>query len=148
MLESLICLVVAITDGDTIKVRCGQQGAYEQVVIRLSEIDAPEKKQSFGSRSKDALGALCYEAMATIKPQTKDRYGRTIARVECKGKDANSEMVRQGMAWAYTKYQTDPLFPQLEAQARARHVGLWVDLGSAAPPVEPWLWRKQAKGAF
>lgn len=85
MLETLLCLVVAITDGDTLKVRCGQEGAYEQVTIRLAEIDSPERKQSFGNRSKDALGALCHEAIATIKPQTKDRYGRTVARVECKG---------------------------------------------------------------
>jgi endonuclease YncB( thermonuclease family) len=145
VLETLICLVVAITDGDTIKVRCGQQGAYEQLTIRMAEIDAPEKKQAFGSRSKDALGALCHEAMATIKPQTKDRYGRTVARVECKGKDANAEMVRQGMAWAYTKYLTDPLIPQLELQARAQRLGLWVDLGSSAPPIAPWEFRAQSK---
>ena len=60
MLEALICLVVAITDGDTLKVRCGQQGAYEQVTIRMAEIDSPEKKQAFGTRSKDAWGALSH----------------------------------------------------------------------------------------
>ncbi len=142
MLETLICLVIAISDGDTIKVRCGEVGAYEQLTIRLAEIDAPERKQAFGTRSKDALGELCHESVATIKPQTKDRYGRTVARVECKGKDANSEMVRIGMAWAYTKYQTDPLFPKLELQARAQRIGLWVDSGSAKPPVAPWEFRK------
>ncbi len=145
MLETLICLVVAITDGDTLKVRCGQQGAYEQVTIRMAEIDAPEKKQAFGSRSKDALGALCHEAMATIKPQTKDRYGRTVARVECRGVDANAAMVKLGMAWAYVKYQTDPKFPQLEQQARSQRVGLWGDLGSAEPPIAPWEFRAQSK---
>jgi endonuclease YncB( thermonuclease family) len=139
------CLVVAVTDGDTLKARCGTAGAYEQITIRLAEIDAPERKQSFGDRSKDALGALCHETMATIKPQTKDRYGRTVARVECRGVDANAAMVKLGMAWAYVKYQTDPQFPQLEQQARAQRVGLWGDLDSAKPPTAPWLWRKLPK---
>ena len=44
MLESILCLVVAVTDGDTIKARCGNEVAYVQVKVRLSEIDAPEKK--------------------------------------------------------------------------------------------------------
>jgi endonuclease YncB( thermonuclease family) len=139
------CLVVAVTDGDTLKARCGTEGAYEQITIRLAEIDAPERKQSFGTRSKDTLGALCHEAIATIKPQNKDRYGRTVARVECRGKDANAEMVKTGMAWAYTKYQTDALFPQLELQARTQRVGLWVDSGTTKPPVAPWEWRKLSK---
>ena len=139
------CLVVSVTDGDTIKVRCGEQGVYEQITIRLAEIDAPERKQAFGNRAKDALGALCHEAIATIKPTTKDRYGRIVARVECRGVDANSAMVKQGMAWAYTKYQTDPIFPQLELQARAKRIGLWVDLKSVKSPVAPWEWRKLPK---
>ena len=45
MLELAICLVIAITDGDTLKVRCGSEGRYEQITVRLAGIDAPEKKQ-------------------------------------------------------------------------------------------------------
>lgn len=141
------CLIVAITDGDTLKARCGTEGAYEQITVRLAEIDSPEHKQAFGTRAKDALGALCHETEATITSQAKDRYGRTVARVVCNGKDVNAEMVRLGMAWAYSKYQTDPLFPQLELQARAQRVGLWVDLGTAKPPLPPWDWRKLPKEA-
>lgn len=134
---ALLCLVVAITDGDTIKARCGQPGAYEQVTIRLAEIDAPEKKQPYGQRSKEALSALCFQQQAVIKPTTTDRYGRTIARIECRGKDANAELVRIGMAWAYTKYLTDQGIKRLELEARAAHVGLWAD----PDPIPPWEWR-------
>jgi endonuclease YncB( thermonuclease family) len=126
-------------------VRCDQQPEPVNLTIRMAEIDAPERKQAFGTRATQALGALCHRATATVKPQTIDRYGRTVARVECKGKDANSEMVRLGMAWAYTKYQTDALFPQLELQARAQRVGLWADSDTAALPVAPWAWRKLPK---
>jgi len=80
---ALLCLVVAITDGDTLKARCGSVGAYEQVTIRLAEIDAPEMHQPFGDRSKQSLASLCFQVDATIEPVIKDRYGRTVARVNC-----------------------------------------------------------------
>lgn len=134
---ALLCLVVAISDGDTIKARCGEPGTYQQVTIRLAEIDAPEKKQPFGQRSKDALNALCFQEQVTIKPVAKDRYGRTVARIECRGVDANAEQVRAGMAWAYTKYLTDPEIRKLEEAARAAGLGLWADKTS----VPPWRWR-------
>jgi micrococcal nuclease len=43
--------VVSIADGDTATVLRGR----EQVKVRLNGIDAPEKSQSFGTKSKDAL---------------------------------------------------------------------------------------------
>ena len=138
MIAVMLCLVVAITDGDTLKARCGEPGAYQEVKVRLAEIDAPEKRQPFGQRSKETLAALCFQEQATIRPATTDRYGRTVARVECKGKDASAELTRQGMAWAYTKYLRDPEIKRLELAARAARVGLWRD----AAPVPPWEWRK------
>ena len=131
--ELLFCLVVAITDGDTLTARCETQ----TLIIRLAEIDAPEKRQPFGERSKQHLSSLCYRQQAEIQPKTKDRYGRTVARVYCAGVDANAAMVRDGMAWAFTKYQTDAAFPELEAQAKIRKVGLWSD----PAPLAPWDWR-------
>lgn len=136
-IAALICLVVGVTDGDTLKVRCGAPGAYEQLTIRLAEIDAPERRQAYGERSHQALAQLCFKVDAVIKPTTKDRYGRTVARVECNGEDASSRQVRYGMAWAYTKYLTDPSIQQLELDARAAKVGLWEDFD----PIPPWEWR-------
>jgi hypothetical protein len=49
---AVLCMVVGISDGDTIKVRCGE-AAEEKV--RLLQIDAPEKKQAFGTKAKEAL---------------------------------------------------------------------------------------------
>lgn len=138
MLVALLCLVVGISDGDTLTVRCGEVGAYEQVKVRLAEIDAPEKKQPFGDRSRQSLAAMCFQRQAEIRPASKDRYGRTVARVICAGQDANAEQVRSGMAWSYTRYVTDPAIPKLEAAARSGHRGLWV----APSPVAPWEWRK------
>jgi len=133
------CLVVGVSDGDTLKVRCGQAGGYQQLSVRLAEIDAPEKGQAFGQRSKLSLSALCFGSWALITPEKQDRYGRTVARVDCRGLDANAEQVRRGMAWAYAKYQRDPAFTRLETLARAERVGLWSD-DDAVPP---WQWRRR-----
>lgn len=109
----LLCLIVGISDGDTLTARCEAQ----TVKIRLAEIDAPEKAQPFGSRSKQSLSDLCFKAQAEVKPQSKDRYGRTVARVNCDGIDASLHQSSAGFAWAYTKYLTDPSLPPWQAIA-------------------------------
>ena len=48
--------VIAVADGDTITVLIG----HREIKVRLTEIDAPEKKQVFGSRSKQSLSDLCF----------------------------------------------------------------------------------------
>ncbi len=137
MLDLAICLVVAISDGDTLTARCGNPGAHRQVKVRLAEMDAPEKAQPFGNRSRQHLAALCFQQQATIRPTARDRYSRTVARVECRGQDANLQQVRAGMAWAYTKYLTDPSIASEQEGARAARVGLWNDPSQ----VPPWVWR-------
>lgn len=140
LLTPLLCLVVGISDGDTLAVRCPTNDVahpYSQVKVRLAEIDAPESGQAFGQRSKQLLSSLCYRVEAIIRPTARDRYGRTVARVECRGRDANLEMVKVGMAWAYTRYQTDPAFPRAELKARSARVGLWADPHA----IPPWEYR-------
>ena len=51
------CRVVGISDGDTLT--CLTKG-NKQVKVRLAEIDAPEKKQAFGQKSKKALSDMVY----------------------------------------------------------------------------------------
>lgn len=131
-----ICAVYGVSDGDTIKVRCGDG---EQISVRLGGIDAPEKKMPFGQRSKQALSDLCYLQQATIMPKAKDRYGRTVADVQCQGVDAGAEQVKSGMAWVYARYSKgyEALYP-LQSAARAAGLGLW----SVHDPQPPWDWRR------
>lgn len=141
MNAALVCLVVAIADGDTLTARCGDSGAYEQVKVRISAIDAPEKRQDFGERSRQALAALCFQQMARISEKTRDRYGRTVADVECKGQDAGRAQVAAGMAWYFVKYGRGyEHLAGVEADARAARRGLW-----SMPAVAPWEWRRAAK---
>lgn len=127
--------VVAVADGDTITVLRD----HEQIKVRLSEIDAPEKKQAFGNKSKQSLSDLCFGKIATLIDKGNDRYKRTLARVKCDGIDANAEQVRRGMAWVYDRYVTDKGLYAVQDEAKAAKRGLWSD----AEPVPPWEWRKE-----
>ncbi len=93
--NTFLATVVGIADGDTLTVLNNER---QEIKIRLAEIDAPEKHQAFGTRSKQSLSDLCFGKQAEIIPQVKDRYKRTVARVKCSGVDANTEQVKRGMA--------------------------------------------------
>lgn len=139
--------MVGITDGDTLKARCGESGTYHQVTIRLAAIDAPERRQAYGQASRQRLAALCFEQRARISPRTKDRYGRMVADVNCNGMDAGAAMVSSGMAWVYERYVDPARDAELyagQASARAAGIGLWRD----ADPVPPWFWRESGKKTF
>lgn len=134
----LLCLIVAISDGDTMTARCGEPGAYQQVKVRISAIDAPEKAQPFGQRAKQALAELCHQQQARIVERAQDRYGRTVADVECRGRDAGQHQVSTGMAWVFDRYAKgySHLYP-LQQAAQHQQLGLWAD----AAPAPPWDWR-------
>jgi micrococcal nuclease len=125
--------VIGISDGDTLTLLVDRK----PLKIRLANIDAPEKTQAFGERSKQSLSDFCFGRDATYKAQTIDKYGRTVARVTCGGVDVNRAQVERGMAWVYDKYNTDRSLPTLQANAKAGSKGLWADKS----PVAPWEFR-------
>jgi micrococcal nuclease len=129
--------VVGISDGDTMTLLVDSK----PLKIRLANIDAPEKKQAFGQRSKESLSDICWGTDATYETQAIDRYGRTVAVVFCNGTEANKEQVRRGLAWKYTKYNKDQSLPAIEAEARNAKFGLWAD----RDPVPPWEFRKYSR---
>jgi micrococcal nuclease len=135
---AFLASVIGISDGDTLTVLHERQ----PIKIRIAEIDAPEKKQPFGTRSKQSLSDLCFGKQAEVTPQKKDRYGRTIARVKCDGNDVSVHQVQAGMAWVYDRYATDRSLYLLQDLARAGGLGLWAD----PQPVPPWEWRAAPGG--
>lgn len=131
-------LVVGVHDGDTLTVLVGKQ----QVKVRLAEIDAPELRQAFGKRSQQSLAAICFQETAHVELLARDRYGRSVGKVECAGKDAGAHQVSTGMAWIYDRYSkpTSPLYALQDAAKSARR-GLWAD----NEPVPPREWRRAGK---
>ena len=128
--------VVGVHDGDSITLLTDDR---RPVKIRAADIDAPELGQPFGNAAKQAMSELVYRKRVTITGEHPDQYGRTVGRITVAGGTvANVEMVRQGMAWVYVRYNQDRSLPAIEAQARAARRGLWAD----PEPIEPWLWRR------
>jgi len=130
--------VVGVSDGDTITVL---DSSKKQHKIRLHQIDAPEKNQDFGQRSKQSLSELVFGKTVTVEVVTTDRYGRTVGKVLVNGVDANLEQVKKGMAWVYKQYASDPAYFDAEDEARKAKVGLW----SQPNPTPPWDFRHGGK---
>jgi len=141
--DALYGHVVGVTDGDTITLLDTSKTQHK---IRVAGIDAPEKKQPFGQRSKESLSALAYDKDLTIEWTKKDRYGRIIGKlIDRQGRDLNLEQVRAGLAWHYKKYDKEQspedrkLYAAAEDAARGKRIGLWSD----ANPEAPWDYRKK-----
>ena len=143
--------VVAVTDGDTIKVLDADQRMHR---VRLNGIDAPERDQPYGSASRDYLAAMVAGQQVEVRSVKVDRYGRLIGNVWVRPRDCNDcgrtlftnhAMVLGGMAWWYRYYADDQSaedrgrFESAEKEARARGWGLW----TAPDPVPPWVWRRR-----
>ncbi|WP_259727879.1 MULTISPECIES: thermonuclease family protein [unclassified Synechococcus] len=88
--------VLSIGDGDTIRVQQGQQ----RITVRLACIDAPEMAQApHGAQARRYLQSrLRLGSSVTLRPQTVDRYGRTVAEV-ISGVNINLALVEDGLAF-------------------------------------------------
>lgn len=133
----LACLVVAVLDGDSLTARCEVDGQAAVLQVRVAQIDAPERGQPFSQRSRQALIALCREQPARLRTAGEDRFGRTLAEVECQGRDVGAAQVEAGLAWVFERYASNPALSSLQAAARDDRRGLWRD----AAPQPPWEWR-------
>ncbi|MBS0454104.1 MAG: thermonuclease family protein [Proteobacteria bacterium] len=146
--ETLYGEVVGLADGDTVTVLDARKVQHR---IRLAGIDAPEKKQAFGERSRQSLSDLVFGKRVTVEYAKTDRYGRIVGKVLADGRDVGLVQVQRGLAWHYKAYERDQSLPDRVTYARAQdaardaHVGLWRD----RHPTAPWDYRKceRPKGA-
>jgi endonuclease YncB( thermonuclease family) len=136
--EPITGKVVNVHDGDTVRVL---DAANVQHKVRLDGIDAPERGQPFGTVARDRLASLVMGKAVTVHSDGRDKWGRTLGRIEIEGQDVNRQMVDDGMAWHYSRFNNDARLAAAERQARAAGRGLWAD----AKPVPPWEWRATAK---
>lgn len=133
--------VIRVADGDTITILDAQN---TQNKIRLYGIDAPEKAQDFGNKSREKLASLVAGKDIAVTVLDIDRYGRNVGRINIEGKEVAEEMLKAGMVWVYTSYCKIPeckQWKELETQAKTAKIGLW----SNPTAQEPWLWRKEHK---
>lgn len=129
--------VVFVDDGDTIII-VSESGKQR---VRLSNIDAPESTQEYGSEAKDVLKRLVLNERVDVDYNESDKYGRIIGTVYLDGNNVNYFMVYNGHAWAYRKYLTDVNYLAAEDHAKKRKLGLW----KSDSPIQPELYRKYHK---
>jgi len=108
--DEIIGKVVAVTDGDTIKVL---DSSYTEYKVRLSGIDAPERGQPYGAASRGHLASMVAGKEVLVDWYKQDKYGRIVGKVwvqpaDCptcgKTLDASLAQVTDGMAWWYRYY--------------------------------------------
>ena len=133
--------VVSVGDGDTIRVSEGSR----RLTIRLACIDAPETSQRpWGPRSTAFLKQLTpVGSEVTLRVQTTDRYGRTVAELLNRRGNVNQLMVGAGQAFAYRRYlrQCDSeRYLQLENKAQRQGIGVW-SIGPSGI-TRPWDYRR------
>ena len=138
--------VVSVGDGDTIRVSEGSR----RLTIRLACIDAPETSQRpWGPRSTAFLKQLTpVGSEVTLRVQTTDRYGRTVAELLNRRGNVNQLMVGAGQAFAYRRYlrQCDSQrYLQLENEAQRQGTGVW----SVGPSgiTQPWDYRRRRQNS-
>jgi endonuclease YncB( thermonuclease family) len=116
--------VIGIADGDTLTIL---NSSNVQHKIRLAGIDAPEKKQAFGTKAREALAAKVFGQTVRVDVIDVDRYRREVRRIYLGDRFINLEMVRDGFAWRYPQYDKPGEFTASEAEAREHRRGLWDD---------------------
>ena len=110
-----------------------------QIKIRLSEIDAPEMDQPFGTNSKKCLSELIREnSSLKFKSDGQDGYGRSLGWLMTDEINLNYEMLKQGCAWVYDRYVIDKTIYSFQNGARLKNLGLW----KSQSPMPPWVWRR------
>ena len=133
--ESIAGKVVKVKDGDTVVVLDETKNV---VTIRLAGVDAPEKKQDFGTVAKQFVSDQVFGKEVTFQEISKDRYGRTVAWVFYENKNLSEELLKSGLAWHYIKYDNSEYLQELEDKARRNEIGLW----SLPNPIAPSEFRK------
>ena len=140
--KTLEGLVVGVADGDTITVLDQQKNTYK---IRLQGIDAPEKKQAFGEKSKQSLHDLVHSKQVRIEYDKEDKYGRIVGKVTIGDLDICLQQLSLGLAWHYKKYQNEQsvsdraVYIDTELKSKSLKLGLWGD----DAPMPPWEFRKK-----
>ena len=138
--------IVSIADGDTVTLLDADKRQHK---IRLSGIDAPERRQAFGNRSRQHLGELVFGKQVTADCPKTDRYKRALCKLQVDGVDANLAQVAAGMAWHYREYEREQSlmdrlrYAHAEGRAQEEQRGLWADRA----PVAPWDFRRAKREA-
>lgn len=129
--------ITNVYDGDTVELN----GINGKIKLRLSDIDAPERNQAYGKKSRRTLTKLCKGKNIHVSAQIvgTDKYNRALGHLQCNGTDAGLYLIEHGLAWHNAKYSNNPVTQNADITARKKRIGLW----RSKKPVPPWVWRQR-----
>ena len=131
-------IVTNVQDGDTIEVTIDSR----VVLIRLNGVDCPEDGQGFSAKAKQFTTLRTLKKKVKIEKVDVDPRGRTVANVFFEdGTNLSYLIVSNVYGWHYKKFSKDQKLADLEAEARKKKVGLWIEEN----PVSPWDFREKKK---
>ncbi|MFQ5544152.1 MAG: thermonuclease family protein [Nitrospiria bacterium] len=133
--SSFIAEIVAVIDGDTIKILKSRQ----VITVRLDGIDAPDKEQRYAEEAKSFIESIAFGKKVVVNWRGDDQNKMVLAEVILDdGRSLNREVVKAGFAWWYRNHSEDLSLWRLEGQAREKKLGLWLGEG----PIPPWEFRE------
>jgi micrococcal nuclease len=127
------CRITRVIDGDTYELLCDSQKS----ILRLMNVDAPEKDQFYGQRVTDTLSQMLQGSLVTVHFQKRDFYGRNLGQIHWNEIPLDSLLIANGWAWHYHPYSKDPSLADVQDIARSDACGLW----KCSYNVPPWIWR-------
>lgn len=138
----LPCTVERIIDGDSIIAKCPTKKGGTKLAkrsIRVFGIDAPELRQKkWGAFAKKKLVEIIGNSkQVELEFLEQDRYQRFVAKVYVNGNDAGLEMIKQGAAIVYHRYNKERDYINAEKKAKMGRLGIWATKGAHQNP-EKW----------
>lgn len=126
-----------VYDGDTVKL---SNAEGDEIKLRLTDIDAPERNQAYGLKSRRALIKLCQgnNIRVTAYITGTDKYHRSLGKLQCNHIDASLYLAEHGLAWHYAQYSSKRSVYNAALKARQQKLGLW----ASDDAIPPWIWRK------
>lgn len=145
--------LVSIIDGDTVVVKDERGASVAVRLLGIKAFDPSREKQAesrFGRNAMDALDQLLTDRMAVVQlnEPSKDKYGRTLARLKVGDRDVGLSLVKKGLVLVYTAFPFPNLADYLQEQEKARGAkkGLWADADvSRQADLLDREWRRQAR---
>ena len=116
--------VTRVIDGDTFVTETGEK-------VRIIGINAPEISDIFGQEAKQHLANLIDQKIIDLQPDNisndRDNYSRLLRYVILDGTDINKQMLLDGFATAYLKYNFSKSeeYRQAQLTASKENVGMW-----------------------
>lgn len=126
-----------VIDGDSLQVI---KSGGDVMELRLWGIDAPEFGAPWSRKSTAGLKRLLRGQPLLVTPVTFDRYDRLVVEVYAGEINAGLELVEQGLAWVYRRYNNRARYLAAAERAKLSGIGLWSDPAASSTP--PWEWRR------